>query len=585
MNHNNYKKTIGIFGAGISGLTIAHELIHRGFSVDIYEFNTEIGGMARSRRSPEDLGMPTEMSWRGYGPFYHNVFDIMKRIPGPYNKSVFETELSEPMHFILPSDDDNQKNYHQADKWLNRLSLEDKIFIGTFMLRYLTSNKHKEEYKFINAAQYFEKHMTKLGANNFISTFGPMSGIDRQRASLYDIGLFMEFGLLPGDISPYIHPATIDSDRWVQGSLSGWSVLKQPTSESWFNPWRLYLEKLGVKFHLQHKLVRINTDDNKVTNVNISNNQNQLTTKSFDYYVMALSPFGLEDVINFSKQDLLFKDPQLKLIKPLIADGPHVQVSFFIGFAEKINWPGKRTAIVLSDSPFNITMYRQDELWHKDTNLGKDIKSLWSGTACVSYQPGILYKKTITKCSKKEFFDEIIAQIYGCEEFKSIIKEANYGKLLEFFTIKQISTWHTWKFPSPEEKIEVISTSESISKEIEVLSTSESISKEIEVLSTSESISKEIEILSTSEPKWVTSTNTKLYRPNQKTSINNLILSGAHTKTTVDIYSMEGAVESGFLSTNVILKKENQREINVHLHRSPSWLNVIQKINDTLTSF
>ena len=35
--------------------------------------------MARSVRDQNNV--PTEHSWRGYGPFYHNVFNILKRIP------------------------------------------------------------------------------------------------------------------------------------------------------------------------------------------------------------------------------------------------------------------------------------------------------------------------------------------------------------------------------------------------------------------------------------------------------------------------------------------------------------------------
>ena len=60
-------------------MTLAHELVERGFKVTIYEKDTIPGGMARTFRYPN--GVPTEHSWRGYGPFYKNTFNIMKRIP------------------------------------------------------------------------------------------------------------------------------------------------------------------------------------------------------------------------------------------------------------------------------------------------------------------------------------------------------------------------------------------------------------------------------------------------------------------------------------------------------------------------
>ena len=70
---------VNIYGCGLSGLTVAHELVEKGFQVEIFEKAPIGGGMARSFRYKN--GVPTEHSWRGYGPFYKNVFDIMKRIP------------------------------------------------------------------------------------------------------------------------------------------------------------------------------------------------------------------------------------------------------------------------------------------------------------------------------------------------------------------------------------------------------------------------------------------------------------------------------------------------------------------------
>ena len=69
---------VNIYGCGISGLTIAHELIEKGFNIEIYEKKSIAGGMARTFRY--NNGVPTEHSWRGFGPFYKNTYDIMKRI-------------------------------------------------------------------------------------------------------------------------------------------------------------------------------------------------------------------------------------------------------------------------------------------------------------------------------------------------------------------------------------------------------------------------------------------------------------------------------------------------------------------------
>ena len=73
-------KSISVFGGGIAGLTVAHELSEKGFDVTVYEKDEFLGGMAKSKRNVDNI--PTEHSWRGYNTgFYVNCLDILKRIP------------------------------------------------------------------------------------------------------------------------------------------------------------------------------------------------------------------------------------------------------------------------------------------------------------------------------------------------------------------------------------------------------------------------------------------------------------------------------------------------------------------------
>jgi len=72
-------KSIVIFGSGIAGLTAAHELAQLGYAVSVYEATDQPGGFFRSARDKDN--MPTEYSWHGMGPWYHNAFDVMRQIP------------------------------------------------------------------------------------------------------------------------------------------------------------------------------------------------------------------------------------------------------------------------------------------------------------------------------------------------------------------------------------------------------------------------------------------------------------------------------------------------------------------------
>ncbi len=44
--------------------------------------------MARSVR--DENNVPTEHSWRGYGPFYYNLFKLLKEIPLKNSKKIKE---------------------------------------------------------------------------------------------------------------------------------------------------------------------------------------------------------------------------------------------------------------------------------------------------------------------------------------------------------------------------------------------------------------------------------------------------------------------------------------------------------------
>lgn len=58
--------------------------------------------------------------------------------------------------------------------------------------------------------------------------------------------------------------------------------------------------------------------------------------------------------------------------------------------------------------------------------------------------------------------------------------------------------------------------------------------------------------ISINEPKFVDSTNTRSYEPTTRTGIANMYIAGAHTRSTVELYSMEKASESGRRAADAI---------------------------------
>jgi hypothetical protein len=183
---------------------------------------------------------------------------------------------------------------------------------------------------------------------------------------------------------------------------------------------------------------------------------------------------------------------------------PHDQISFRFGFKRKISFEKHNIAFVLLDSEYNITFYPQDESWSPDVNLGP-VVSLWSGT--------IIKAKNAVKLKPKELLKEIKKQFLQSKYIQNIISEEDivYEEIFE--------DWY-W----------------------------------------SESKGR----LVTRNPKWINHVH-EVREPNT-TEHPNVWKAGAHTKTTMDVWTMESAVESGKLASNLILEKYNLKKCLVMSH-------------------
>jgi uncharacterized protein with NAD-binding domain and iron-sulfur cluster len=96
------RKKVVILGGGVAGMSAAHELIERGFDVEVYERKAIAGGKARSiaalaptagpsragpmllRRPPAGpmrAPLPGEHGFRFFPGFYRHIVHTMGRIP------------------------------------------------------------------------------------------------------------------------------------------------------------------------------------------------------------------------------------------------------------------------------------------------------------------------------------------------------------------------------------------------------------------------------------------------------------------------------------------------------------------------
>ncbi len=526
------KKTAAVFGAGVAGLAAAHEFAHRGYSVSVYEANPAAGGFFRSARRAEDGNMPSEYSWHGFGPWYHNVFDIMKQIPFDHKGNLYDRALSRPIDFgIAPEKGAAQFN----DSWpvpvarMLRMRGLDTLRWGWMMAKTWTAHRRSFEYfARQNASAEYRPILSSLGWRTWRATFGPWIGSDWTNCSLHTMGEF--FRKLFISKPPHDHKADAEGPAWRHSQGDGWLVLRGPSNEYWFDRWVAYLERKEVRFYWEQPLMRLDYDGEKITRALVASGDEVQA----DAFVLATNPFAAADIL--SRTPELARKDQLRLFGPLVQDGPHTQVSFRIAFSEKIAWPRKRAVFIIADSEYNLTICPVDHVWAPDVDLGTGVRSLWTGTACVATVPGRIYGLPIVSCTKEQFIEEVKTQLFACEALNAFIKEANGGRGLETFPILRIEVWHEWRF-SPDG-------------------------------------------IQTHQPKWVTTTNTQPFQPTQATPVPNLVLAGAHTQTEADVWSIEGAVESGRRAAQAI-----EPDVKVISQYNPWWLRWAGAADDVLFSF
>ncbi|MBI4152403.1 FAD-dependent oxidoreductase [Candidatus Woesearchaeota archaeon] len=504
MASNLPKPKVIVCGAGIGGLTVAHELAKRNFAVTIYEQNKIVGGLARSSyHTKNNQKYPTEYSWRVYGANYKNLLRLINEIPlrSRRNRSVFHN-LVQVCTYIFPRFGKEEviiSRGKNKGKLMNNFKTGDIFKIIDKILYCLTmSTRRADSLDHIKWKDYCQD-LSPEAKKYMIQLWGPVLGMDTTKMSFPVIARMV--GILLGGLINY--PSRL-------------YLMNKPTNDGWFDEWTDYLQNTRkVKIKTGYNIVDFKMKNGMIDHVFVNDQEKNETTKdTADYYVCALPVEAVAGIVS--------KNPQLAQISTLqntikLAEKcRQIQLSVQLFLDQEIIYPSTEKVILyLPDTPWSLIIEPQDLIWGRTYCTDQEVKAVLSVGICQTDKPGILYNKPFIKCTKDEIKEEVWSQILKSCHFSSIAIK-NKRKLdkanIVFFYI-----WDSFQFDRQKKEMEVW------------------------------------------EPKFSNNSHSLKYQPDHATEIPNFLFATGYTKTDRYIYSMESAAEAGTLCANEIIRKQNQK--------------------------
>lgn len=412
-----------ILGGGVAGMSAAHELIERGFEVEVYERHKQYpGGKARSVNVPTvgpgpEEPLPGEHGFRFFPGFYKHIIDTMKRIPftdkegnrltvfdnlTPTERVRLAREGKESITTLVnfPHSLDDLHVLIASMHANTGLTEEEKKFFSTKVWQLMTScyDRRANDYERISWWDYLE-------ADRFSDDYRALlvQGLTRtlvaanaRKASTKTGGdIFLQ--LIFNMTDPGVH-----TDR----------VLNGPTNEVWLHPWYIYLSQKGVKYFKDHEVTALHMDKGKLTGATVLNRgTNESSVVTGDYYLLAVP---VERAAPLFTKEMLDIDPTLQGVEALAPSVAWMNgVQYFL--TEEINVV--KGHCIYSDSAWAVTSISQLQFW-KDYDIrtkgdGK-IRTVFSVDVSDWDTPGsaeFTKGKPAKDCTHEEIKDEVWHQI------------------------------------------------------------------------------------------------------------------------------------------------------------------------------
>ncbi|MEP6652443.1 MAG: FAD-dependent oxidoreductase [Myxococcales bacterium] len=557
------RRQVVVVGAGVAGMTAAHELLERGFQVTLLERRGggEYGGRARSYRrrlfsltgDRMNIEAPVEHGFRFFPGFYRNISDTMARIPlqgqavvDQAHRTVHDNLVHIDREWLsvsgkrvidVPAATVGVRNPTQRLLDLLRVP---KSLLGVGLTREdleIFSDRMWQIASSCTARRNGEYE--KLGWREFVESLDRSdeyywylaSGLTRtlvaakaRKASAKTMGV-TAFRLLM---------CLFEQDNTTDRVLNG------PTNQAWFDPWLAHLHALAAEHQTTFRLCQgaevVGTDVEtstargsepcRVVGLHVRSTgapggrSRRYVLRGFDHAVFALPMAALADLLN---RDVPLADalghPLRDNVTKLSRD--HVDSMHGLQIFVRKRLPLNRGHQILLDSPWGLTSIAQGQFW-KRNHLPRRVADVLSVDISSWDLPSLAGTKPAEDSTNLEIFQEVLRQLRN-------------GLGSKFLADRDVVGWYLDEgIKQPQEKL-----------------------------------------LVNNAGSWA-------LRPTCRTNAPNVHLAGDYLRTFTDLACMEGANESARAAVNQILAAEGLRtdcRVFDAEDQEPAWLRPLKELD------
>ncbi|POR23002.1 hypothetical protein BWK58_10430 [Flavobacterium columnare] len=419
-------KKIVIFGSGVTGLKLAHELIKTGNLVTVYETRDQPGGKCIGTF---ENGLPTELTHRQMFASNMNFISTLKEIEYKGDNLLKNIEPLNNVQFYWANEKkfmNFKRNFFNSFQQLvDNLKSANSLFFSGVPL--------KDIYWF--RSKLFIDNLDKDTLNMPLSTY--LEFEKRPKLAHFILKIISTWiggngNTKTGDFLLLFNYKNLSKKKVYTRTNTTSLTLNGPISDSLIEPWYGFLKERGVKFRFNEGIKKLNISDGVAINA-ISEKNNVIEA---DAFILAIPP---KQVVN---------------ILPKIAERLSVNYikshGFQFHFKEVPSLFLDKTIGIIADSAWGLSykLYHSKKYAHKE--FSNDVKVTISITATkTEKEKGPLHNKPLIECTLKEVEEEILFQL-GLQEY--MYKDIMYGnmnigvgaKYLKYtdFNLEQYNDWH-----------------------------------------------------------------------------------------------------------------------------------------------